>query len=303
MTDRCLICNERVEKDDSSQVGEKGIEGLVSASIARNDGKSEFFMGKTSGVVHTVCRKNYTRPQSIVSSRRSSGESEPGTSAGSTRRSSVPTFEFKKKCFFCCGTIDEAFQKKQQKKPLGKREVVSYVRTLEMKNSIFKAAGEREDDWSDQVLRRISTAGNLVAAEAMYHQSCSAKFFTIPAKRAEKRGRPAIDYVTAAMEDIYSFLDQEVDCQFSIEQVMSEIKGEKPVVKTVIAKLREKFGERLVVSSVRTHHTVLCFRDVGDRILNASWYETTMKGTPEEERLRIVRAAAAIIKQDIQSRV
>lgn len=172
-----------------------------------------------------------------------------------------------------------------------------------MKNNILKAACERDDDWGQQVSIRVGTVCDLVAAAAIYHDLCCVKFFSKKSGTGEKRGRPSEDYVIAAMEDIYTFLDQAIDCQYSMDEVMRAITGEKPTVKTVKEKLQEKYKERLIISQLHSHKTVLCFKEVGNKILNSAWYESSMRGkTAEEERLRVVRAAAAIIKEDIQSR-
>lgn len=40
--------------------------------------------------------------------------------------------------------------------------------------------------------------------------------FTKNGVTGEKRGRPSDDYVIAAMKDIYTFLDQGIDCHYSI---------------------------------------------------------------------------------------
>lgn len=168
-----------------------------------------------------------------------------------------------------------------------------------MKDDILRVAREREDDWGEEVSRRIGNVIDLVAAEAVYHDHCSVTFHLKP--KSEKIGRPLDDYITVAMEDIYTFLDQGSDCQYLMDEVMNTIVGEKPTVKTVKAKLQEKYKERLFISQLRSHQTVLCFKEAGDKVLNTAWYDTSMRGkTPEKERLRIVRAAAKIIREDIQ---
>lgn len=113
MAERCLVCDVPVESD-RSVVREKGMEGLFKASIARKDGKSSVFENKTCGIVHNSCRKRYTRPQSVASDLKNA-EVESHSSAGSCRRSKVPTFDFKTKCLFCCGAINDEFYRKQKK--------------------------------------------------------------------------------------------------------------------------------------------------------------------------------------------
>ncbi|GBM49234.1 hypothetical protein AVEN_59297-1 [Araneus ventricosus] len=64
MAEKCLLCEDYVVTDNCG-VGEKGIDGLIKASIARKDWKHELFRGQKK-VLHASCRKKYTRPQSIT---------------------------------------------------------------------------------------------------------------------------------------------------------------------------------------------------------------------------------------------
>ncbi|GBM33086.1 hypothetical protein AVEN_9630-1 [Araneus ventricosus] len=64
MAEKCLLCEDYVVTDKCG-VGEKGIDGLIKASIARKDGKHELFRGQKKIVLH-ASKKKYTRPQSIT---------------------------------------------------------------------------------------------------------------------------------------------------------------------------------------------------------------------------------------------
>ncbi|GBL76628.1 hypothetical protein AVEN_53342-1 [Araneus ventricosus] len=65
MAEKCSLCEDYVVTDKCG-VGEKGIDGLIKASIARKDGKHELLRGQKKIVLHASCRKKYTRPQSIT---------------------------------------------------------------------------------------------------------------------------------------------------------------------------------------------------------------------------------------------
>ncbi|GBN74217.1 hypothetical protein AVEN_247441-1 [Araneus ventricosus] len=65
IAEKCLLCEDYVVTDKCG-VGEKGIDGLIKANIARKDGKHELFRGQKKVVLHASCRKKYTRPQSII---------------------------------------------------------------------------------------------------------------------------------------------------------------------------------------------------------------------------------------------
>lgn len=75
-----------------------------------------------------------------------------------------------------------------------------------------------------------------------------------------------------------------------------------PDVKTIRAKLLEKYGENIVISSTNKKTTTVCFRGTSKNILTKHWYENR-KVNKEEERQRIVEAAAIIIREDIRSQI
>lgn len=114
---KCLICDD-VVVDDYSQVGEKGILGLVRASILRSDGKRVVFNDKKSGFIQKSCRKVYTRPDSIKSALRETGNNLPSTSQDDLRlRSTDKKVNLKSNCLFCEECIDDEFQEQQKKDP------------------------------------------------------------------------------------------------------------------------------------------------------------------------------------------
>lgn len=43
----------------------------------------------------------------------------------------------------------------------------------------------------------------------------------------------------------------------------------------------EKYGDKIVFSKLQTHKTVVCFRDVGENILKASWYASRSNNDEE----------------------
>lgn len=67
MSTKCPVCLNDVVRGSKvvCDVKEKGILGLVKASKERKDDKHESFRGFTSFLVHTICRKNYTRTDTI----------------------------------------------------------------------------------------------------------------------------------------------------------------------------------------------------------------------------------------------
>ena len=120
-------------------------------------------------------------------------------------------------------------------------------------------------------------------------------------KLATERGRPK-EEVDVSMDGIYAFLENsDEECQFSLEELMSKIETDyKPHSKTVIKRLQEKYGSDVIISSSAPY--VICFKNTGYRILTESWYNQKC-ALEKEERLRIVKTAAAIIIEDIRSEI
>ncbi|GBN06537.1 hypothetical protein AVEN_10689-1, partial [Araneus ventricosus] len=97
MAEKCSLCEDYVVTDKCG-VGEKGIDGLIKASIARKAGKHELFRGQKKIVLHASCRKKYTRPQSITRDLKIAvSDGQPLTSTPCLRSSQLE-FDFKSKC-------------------------------------------------------------------------------------------------------------------------------------------------------------------------------------------------------------
>lgn len=306
--EKCFICEEDINNasDDVSNMGAKGIKTLSKASIERNDSKFEYLKDVKALKVHTLCRKNYTRPDSIKAHVSQKLQLEASSSIQcdeqTTLRSSLPKFDFKTSCFFCTDLIDDEVIKKEKKKPIEKRRLCYAVRNLSLKEKVIDAAGKRKDQWADEVKLRLSNVSDLVAAEAIYHQDCFTKFFSHTVPTGKRRGRPEADYVVEAMEEIHSFLENNDECQHLLSKLMSKVTGTIPDERTVKIKLKEKYKERIIITNNKKMVPTVCFLDTGMKILSNSWYENR-NNDEKAERLRIVQTAAAIIREDIQSQL
>lgn len=145
---------------------------------------------------------------------------------------------------------------------------------------------------------------DLVAEEAQYHDDCRKSFFAPIYKRHGSKDTSDDDYITKAMNEIYNYMESNSDCQFSMEDLRAAVSGQVPNDKTIKANLLSEFGDRVTIVSGSNHYKVstICFRDTGLKLLSDSWYEAR-NSQASDERLRIVKKAAEIIRQDIQSQV
>lgn len=298
MSDKCFVCDKNIDKTggDVTKVSEKGILSLIKASRDRGDNKSQHIVGLKSLLIHTSCRKRYTRIGTIVADmkRASTSSSEPTESV--RMRSSLPKFNFKENCFLCSEPV-----KQSTKTPVGNRRVVYSVRTLTIKHTCLEAGLARDDDWGKAVVGRLASISDLVAEEAVYHNDCYLKFVKKLYKQPTS-STPSESHVSKAMEEICAFLEDSIDTQFSQDEIMNAVTGTKPQWRTIKTELQKRYGDRVILTQGcnRFNVPVICFRDTGYKLLNDAWYEN--KDTNKSaERIRIVLKAAEIIRQDIQS--
>lgn len=139
---------------------------------------------------------------------------------------------------------------------------------------------------------------DLVAAEAKYHQNCLNKF-NLPVSRGKKSGRP--ENVAAAMEKIFSFLENNEDSQFTLNELKEVVSDYLPDNKTIKKKLEEKYGDRIIITTKKTGFTIISFRETHMNILNQAWYEKKIH--PNDERRRLLNTSADILRQDIHTKI
>ncbi|CAH2086035.1 unnamed protein product [Euphydryas editha] len=295
MADLCFICDKKLSEGVSVNVV-RGLQTLKTASIERNDGHIDYLNTLSSVNVHSECRKVYTSKNVIIASKRRTDESEPSTSSA-PRKKRNEVFDFGKLCLFCGQEADEIAEKK---KKLKYRRTISNVSTLAFKDNVIKRAEERNDSLGELVKERIYYEYDLIAAEAKYHTICYTNFLTrVPS--ADKKPRQD-DQVTEAMKEIFYYIENNEDSQFTLKELKDVPTEYIPDDKTIITKLQQKYLTDIIITKKIGSFTIISFRDTQLNVLSKAWYENK-KSTPVEERLRIVEAAAAIIREDIRSSV
>ncbi|KAG0729638.1 hypothetical protein GWK47_029911 [Chionoecetes opilio] len=160
MAEFCSIptCGKQITSD-RAEVHDKGLEGLLRASIEREDGLQSVFERKRSQLpvpVHGKCRREYIRPCSITSYKRKREEepldSDWGTSS-SKLRSRTRVFSIKEDCLYCAKTaIDYNIETKI---PRNRRTRAHDAMTKATLQSVIEKAGDRHDEWGDAVRLRV----------------------------------------------------------------------------------------------------------------------------------------------------
>jgi len=96
----------------------------------------------------------------------------------------------------------------------------------------FTKTTTRRNEDGRLVVKMPLIPSDLVAAEAQYHHFCQKKSFHMPSEF--KKGYRPYPTVETAMEDIYSFLENTEECQFSLDELKSRINGEYKIYSRTI---------------------------------------------------------------------
>ena len=103
------------------------------------------------------------------------------------------------------------------------------------------------------------------------------------------------------MEEIFKYIENSDDCQFSLEELKNICKNLHLDNRKIKRRLKLKFGKKIIITEKPGKLTFISFFDNHSDILNQAWYEK--KSQNKEERFRILKTAEAIIREDIQSLV
>ena len=164
--DNRLICEEKLSDDERKSYGNIAQKTLIRCSDVYGDAVAtvlETLVGDEEKVVHihVKCYTAYTHKRNIQK------VNIPLSPKKKVLRSNFPDFDFKRKCFLCGENADVQSEKKKE---IGKRDV-QVVRSFRTEHTIQNATVTRSDEWGTDVARRMSTIGDLIAAEARYHHT------------------------------------------------------------------------------------------------------------------------------------
>ena len=305
----CAICDG--DTDDPSLVvslTEKGLVGVLNACRARGNLKLveviEFRKKKSERIiVHKSCRKEITDLRKIK-------VDEKPPPAKKTR-SSIEPFHWSTCCLFCGSQCFER-DKKQ----------VCEVTTNSFRQSILDVCLSRLDDpYSAAIAHRIQNCSDIAAVKAKYHKVCSSKFYKLKQsidtgdadekpfsqvdEEKRKPGKPKDVIASNAFQKTCNWLESTAEPLLlsEVETYMAtfaNIDGESHMWGRRYLKdqLQKKFGDHIEISS-DGYNLVIRLKDMAKRVINDKWYQDR-KPNLDEEKNRIILAAAKIIKEEIR---
>lgn len=297
----CFICGESLREGDVVLVKEKGVQTLRASSAALKNRDNECLLRRVTEIcVHSACQKRYNHPK-VIAAAVKRGETDV---KGRTTRGSSEQFIFRENCFLCGERITAEFIEAQKRKRPDKRNSVITVEKMTLNKTILQAAEKRGDEWGMKIKERLTEDTDLVALDARYHLFCQRQLYRPVTTPGGSRGHRDFSSIDEAMECIYAYLETHGDeCQFSLSQLIEEIKGEVPDRRTIKNRLFAKYGDDILIAEMKNKENVVCFKNTGYKVLTNEWYEQTSKLDPQQERMSVVRAAADIVREDIRSQV
>lgn len=156
----------------------------------------------------------------------------------------------------------------------------------------MKVAENRSDGVVKSVVGRIQYEYDLIAAEARYHNDCYNSFLRLSS--GGKIGRPEDNNITLVMEEIFLYIENNEDCQFSLQELKGICKNKVPDDKTIKKRIKLKYGSRIIITEKQGSLTIICFIDTQHDVLNKFWQDSK-KQNVNEERFRILNTAAEIL--------
>ncbi|GBL55346.1 hypothetical protein AVEN_21121-1 [Araneus ventricosus] len=161
-TSVCFICNKSLSEGAVVTVKKRGIETLTKSSVLRMlPDHTDLLKDLNEIAVHRGCQKTYTNSGMIAASikRLSVLEQE----ARPSTRSKRTVFNFKNHCFMCGERITAEFLAAQKKLPFSKRNNVITVEMPSLRETVWKTAENRGDEWAHNIINRLQITKDLFA--------------------------------------------------------------------------------------------------------------------------------------------
>ena len=297
----CVFCNIPLSDGRSTvTLHDKGSQSVNESSIQCKDS----IVTVSGQVVHTKCRGKYCHPATISAAQASNTKDK--INHDKHLRSSEKSFNVMTDCLYCATAIDDAHE-------------YYHVVTTTSQDTILKQCSSRKDIWAERVRASVLHVHDLHAADTVYHQVCSVNFRTgkclpqsftdgsLPKKprigilkklKNKEGGRKTTDdqysaFIRVAEQYVHNDDEQTTisDLEGSLLSAYSE-----NYMKT---KLREHFGDRIIITTINGKSNVVTMRRTAESILLE--FRNNHNEDQSSEKNRIIEAASKFILEDIKA--
>ena len=246
---------------------------------------NEILKAEQSGLVisvHNSCRRKFTDKRSLDKNIRSSSSTPT-----KRLRSSSGHFDWKNTCFLCNKAVSTHNII---------RDEIHEVATIPVQESFLQMAEKRQDEWGSEVLAKLLSCIDLVAAEAVYHRKCRDRFAY--AGREAICGRPTDEVKLESFESLCQWFIMNSDNElYSIQELHDKMRDLSTVssgvysVKTFREKLKERYSDYIYfVQGSGRNNEIVCFKNMTD------FYLRNLK---KNDKNSVIEIATKIIKDDI----
>lgn len=280
MDELCTICNKDLHYDVTT-VKVRGLSSMISKSKQKNDGLWKNWENKSAIKLHDKCRKRYG--QSTSSENNFSSEFTSVMNGNDLRSE----FSFLTKCFLCSKVCDN------------KKKRVCLVLRNNTKDYLMSICDKRDDEWGRSVKNIIENV-SLRDVQGRYHKHCYTDFRREVTRST--RGRPENYDLAEAFKNVCEFIDNSADSQFQLSDLHLVMGDCIPKNETLINKLTQHYGSKVIIMQNSGKQPIICMRDGIRNRLSDSWYRNRAHDD-DEERKRIVKLAADLIRSEIREKV
>ena len=200
-------------------------------------------------------------------------------------RAAEPKFNWKIDCFFCARECIH-----DMKHP--DRNPIHIVEGLPFRDSVLQVCTTRNDEWAEQVKRRVLDCLDLVAAEDRYHKICLDKFYLSTGINQVTPERPLESESLKHLNLVCEWLEGEAEL-YSLSEIFDKMidisnGGNVYGKKWLKQKLKLRYKDNIFFSEIDGKSGVICFRHNANYLINEAWY-SGKRSTPEEEAEEIIR--------------
>lgn len=170
----------------------------------------------------------------------------------------------------CTNDASENYVKNKRKKLNEEKGAVHLISSLDTVNTLIEALTEKKEDPSYEIPLKVLTKVKDLKKEIRYHDICYQDLLRRTLNISP--GRPESASTKQLLEHVAHFLMRNEDeCQFSVEEILRNYEGPCLTDQYFLTKLKEKFGDDIVVTRLKNRSPIICFKNTGDKLISDYW--------------------------------